>query len=77
MHYGLGQTTHWIQRIEAAVKSTQRISFTTRVDTDTGMMGFVRRQFYQRHLKITQTPPRGDHAGRLQFCEQFQPRISA
>jgi len=40
VHHGLGQTTHWMQRIEAAVKSTQRISFRTRIGTDTGMMEF-------------------------------------
>jgi len=55
VHCGLGQT-HGMQRIEATVKSTQRIYLRTRTGTDTGMMGFVRRLvFYQRHLKITQT----------------------
>ena len=40
MHYDLGQLTHWMHRVEATVKRKQRISFSTRIGIDTGMMGF-------------------------------------
>jgi len=76
VHYGLGEPTHWMQSIEATVKRKQTVSFRTRIGTDSGMMEFVGRWVLSASSKNNTDFFPGDHAGWLQFCEQFQLRIS-